>query len=137
LYYPIRALWAGIGLALLTACVGPLERDAEEASEPAEEQAQDPGTAAVISLVEQSRLAYEHGDYNSAIQSAERGLRIDRREPELYLVLAQSYLALARPAQAEQFAQQGLRHSLPDSRLYQALEAVKRESAQNNNTLRF
>lgn len=133
--YPIRALWAGIGLTMLAACVGPLEREPDEA--PATDQEQDPGTAAVISLIEQSRLAYEHGDYNSAIQSAERGLRIDRREPELYLVLAQSYLELARPAQAEQFAQQGLRHSLPDSRLYQALEDVKRQSTQNDNTLRF
>jgi len=137
LRYPIQALWAGIGLIILTGCVGPFEREPDEASDPATEQTQDSGTAAVISLVEQSRLAYEHGDYNSAIQSAERGLRIDRREPEFYLVLAQSYLELAQPAQAEQFARQGLRHSLPDSHLYQALEEVKQKSAQNNNTLRF
>lgn len=136
MHYPTRALWAALGLIVLTACVGPLERESDEASAPAD-QAQDPGTAAVISLIEQSRLAYEHGDYNNAIQAAERGLRIDRREPELYLVLAQSYLELAQPAQATQFAQQGLRHSLPDSRLYQALEDVKRRSEQNSNTLRF
>lgn len=140
--HTIRPLTVGLCLLALTACVGPLERGSEGrpqegGSTTTDTPTAEPGTAAVVSLIEQSRLAYEQGDYNSAIASAERGLRIDRREPEFYLVLAQCYLELARPVQAQQFALQGLRHTPPDSRLYQALEMVKVQSSQNNSTLRF
>lgn len=137
---PIRPLLLGIGLLALSACVGPLEREPDQPapSDGSEQPSQpDPGGAAVLSLIEQSRLALQHGDYNSAIAAAERGLRIDRREPELYLVLAQSYLELGQAAQAEQFAGRGLRHTPPDSRLYQALELIKEQSSQNNGSLRF
>lgn len=117
----------------LAACVGPLERTDQDAEGPKV----DSGAAAVVSLIDQSRLAYEEGNYQGAIAAAERGLRIDRREPELYLVLAQSYLDLSQPEQARQFADQGLRHSPPDSRLYQALEEVRKRASQRTGTLRF
>lgn len=131
-----QALAGSLCLLLLTACVGPLERPSED-TDPG--PSVDTGAAAVISLIDQARQAYEQGEYNAAIAIAERGLRIDRREPELYLLLAQSYLQLARPDQARQFAQQGLRYSPPDSHLYQALEAVSSHSSQSHNqgTLRF
>ncbi|WP_341939455.1 tetratricopeptide repeat protein [Marinimicrobium sp. C2-29] len=132
---PIRATVLCLLLGL-TACVGPLERPEDDTT--AEEPSTDSGTAAVVSLIDQARLAYERGEYDVAIAVAERGLRIDRREPELYLLLAQSYLHLARPKRAGQFAQQGMRYSPPNSPLYQALEAVKRDSSSNDpNTLRF
>lgn len=130
---------AGFRLAAITtltlaisACVGPLDRSGEPQGPQVDTQA-----AAVVSLIDQARLAYEQGDYMGAVAAAERGLRIDRREPELYLVLAQSYLDLAQAEQARQFAEQGLRHSPPDSRLYQALESVRSRAAQSTGTLRF
>lgn len=120
-------------LLLLSACAGPLiqppaEEDRSETQAPTAEKepASTPerGSSAVASLTQTARNAYQSGDYTSAIASAERGLRIDRREPELYLLLAQSYLALARPAQAEQFARQGLRHSGSDTWVSQALRTL-------------
>ncbi len=120
-------------LLLLSACAGPLVQSPAESDqrerEPqvTEDNSASPperGARAVSSLIQTARNAYQTGDYSSAIVSSERGLRIDRREPELYLILAQSYLALARPAQAEQFARQGMRHSGSDTWVSQALEAL-------------
>lgn len=124
-------LW--ILILALAGCAGPLVREA-----PPEEEAQpEPGMAAIQSLVHQARLEYGEGDYQGAIAAAERGLRIDRREPELYLLLAQSYLALARPQQADEFARQGLRFSSPDSVLHQALKAVREQTHTSGPTLTF
>jgi predicted Zn-dependent protease len=64
---------------------------------------------AAISLAKQARGQYQAQDYQGAIATAERGLRIERRAPDLYLVLAQSYLQLDQPQKAAMFAQQGLR----------------------------
>jgi tetratricopeptide (TPR) repeat protein len=66
---------------------------------------------AVTSLITQARSLYDQQDYQSAIATAERGLRIDRRSADLYLVLAQSYLQLALPQKAQMFVQQGLRYA--------------------------
>ncbi len=87
-------------------------------------------SGALGSLLEQAKRAYGQGNYTSAIATAERGLRIDRRSAGLYLVLAQSYLALAEPGQAEQFANQGLRFSTSGTQEAQALEAVRQKAAQ-------
>lgn len=120
-------------LLLLSACAGPLvqppaERDQGErepqATEEDIESAPERGSSAVSSLILAARSDYQAGDYSGAIASSERALRIDRREPELYLILAQSYLALARPSQAEQFARQGLRHSGSDTWVSQALQSL-------------
>lgn len=64
---------------------------------------------AVQSLARQARSQYQTRDYQGAIATAERGLRIERRAADLYLVLAQSYLQLALPEKAKMFVQQGLR----------------------------
>lgn len=69
-----------------------------------------PRLQAVVQMAETGSAALERGDYEAAIAAAERGLRIDRRMPELYLILAHSYRALGNPARARQFAQQGLRY---------------------------
>ncbi|MCE2027544.1 hypothetical protein [Sessilibacter corallicola] len=45
-----------------------------------------------------------------AIEQAERGIRIDRTEPELYLLLARAYDALGEVTKAANFARQGLRY---------------------------
>ncbi|MGD8175613.1 tetratricopeptide repeat protein [Marinimicrobium sp. ARAG 43.8] len=132
-----RLVCAGVLALGMAGCVGPLERPSDEEQDAAEAPEVDTTAAAVVSLIDQARLAFEQGDFQGAIASAERGLRIDRREPELYLVLAQSYMTLAQPEQARQFARQGLRFSPPDSHLYQALETVHDQAAQNTGTLRF
>ena len=64
---------------------------------------------AAMSLAKQARQQYQALDYQGAIATAERGLRIERRSAELYLVLAQSYIQLALPQKAKMFVQQGLR----------------------------
>lgn len=87
-------------------------------------QVQPSTSPAVVSLINQSRAQYNARNYQAAIATAERGLRIDRRSAELYLLLAQSYVQLARPQQAEQFAQQGLRYSIAGSSIAQALQRV-------------
>lgn len=80
---------------------------------------------AVTSLTNQARAQYNTRDYQTAIATAERGLRIDRRSPELYLIIAQSYVQLAMPQRAEQFVQQGLRYSPAGSAVADALLRVK------------
>lgn len=82
-------------------------------------------SGALGSLVTQAQNAYAAGNYQTAISTAERGLRIDRRAPALYLVMAQSYLALNQPSQAAQFANQGLRFSQSGSAEARALEKVR------------
>ncbi|HMW47191.1 MAG TPA: tetratricopeptide repeat protein [Cellvibrionaceae bacterium] len=82
-------------------------------------------SGALGSLVSQAQAAYQAGNYQTAISTAERGLRIDRRAPALYLVMAQSYLALNQPTQAAQFANQGLRFSQSGSAEARALEKVR------------
>jgi tetratricopeptide (TPR) repeat protein len=82
-------------------------------------------SGALGSLVTQAQNAYKAGQYQTAISTAERGLRIDRRAAALYLVMAQSYLALNQPTQAAQFANQGLRFSQSGSVEARALEKVR------------
>lgn len=66
---------------------------------------------AVESLIRQARTQYQSQNYQGAIATAERGLRIDRRSADLYLLLAQSYVQLALPQKAKMFVQQGLRYA--------------------------
>jgi tetratricopeptide (TPR) repeat protein len=96
-----------------------------ELSTPAPVPAQPATNPAVVSLTNQARAQYNTRDYQTAIATAERGLRIDRRSPELYLIIAQSYVQLAMPQRAEQFVQQGLRYSQAGSAVADALQRVK------------
>lgn len=74
--------------------------------------------SAVTSLVNQAYEEYIGERYSRAIALAERGLRINRRSPELYLILAQCYWKQLLPTQSKQFAQKGLRYSRKDSEIY-------------------
>lgn len=87
---------------------------------------------AVNSLVKQARAQYLSQDYQSAIATAERGLRIDRRAADLYLVLAQSYLQLALPQKANMFVQQGLRYAQQGSEAAEGLLRVQEIAQQRN-----
>jgi len=87
---------------------------------------------AVESLVKQARAQYLAHDYQNAIATAERGLRIDRRAADLYLVLAQSYVQLALPQKATVFVQQGLRYAQQGSEAAQGLMRVQDILRQGN-----
>jgi hypothetical protein len=80
---------------------------------------------AAQSLAKQARQQYLAQDYQGAIATAERGLRIERRAADLYLVLAQSYVQLALPEKAKMFVQQGLRFAAPGSDSAQGLARVQ------------
>ena len=84
-----------------------------------------PSIVAVTSLVTQARAQYAAKNYQAAIATAERGLRIDRRSPELYLILAQSYVQLANTQLAQQFVQQGIRYAQAGTEVAQSLAKVK------------
>lgn len=68
-------------------------------------------TPATQSLARQARSQYQQQDYQGAIATAERGLRIERHAAELYLVLAQAYVQLGQEQKANLFVQQGLRYA--------------------------
>lgn len=145
----LRSLLIGFCAAVLLAgCAAPIVRDlppVEESGQPTEGYPADlpppleetpaeqtPPTPqppavnpAVTSLSNQARTQYNTRNYQGAIATAERGLRIDRRASELYLVLAQSYLQLAMPQQAEQFVQQGLRFAQSGSAVAESLLRVR------------
>ena len=65
---------------------------------------------ALTQLIAQARQAYEADDHQHALDLAERGLRIDRYAPELYLILAQGYYGLGLREQSVSFARLGLRY---------------------------
>jgi len=69
-----------------------------------------PSMPVIDRLLADAQSQYQSGQVEQAIATAERGLRIDRRVPELYLVLARGYRRLNNPDQARQFAEQGLRY---------------------------
>ncbi|BFM14161.1 hypothetical protein R50073_03440 [Maricurvus nonylphenolicus] len=54
-------------------------------------------------------------DWQAVIEVAEQGIRINRRLPQWYLLLAESYLALSQPGQAQHFVEQGRRYCRVDS----------------------
>jgi hypothetical protein len=72
-------------------------------------------------LIEQSYKKIVENDLQAAIVLAERGLRVDRKEPRFYEVLAQAYQGLANKTQSVYFAQQGLRYAQKGSKVYQTL----------------
>jgi len=62
-------------------------------------------------LVSQANRQVQAEDYRKAIITAERGLRINRKEPRLYLALAKAYRRLQNTRQSSYFARQGLRYA--------------------------
>ena len=76
---------------------------------------------AVGSLADQARTQYKAKNYQGAVATAERALKIDRRSPEVYLILAQSYVQLANKQLALQFVQQGIRYAQAGSELATSL----------------
>lgn len=92
----------------------------------------DPAAAAVAGLLQDAWGHYHRDNYDAAIAIAERAQRLDARNPEVYLVLASSYLAQAQLNLAEQLVRKGIAFSGADSgvrgRLQQVLGQIEARS---------
>jgi tetratricopeptide (TPR) repeat protein len=75
-------------------------------------------------LVEQADQQYRANNYKKAINIAEKGLRIDRKEPRFYLTLTKSYKRLNNNKQAVFFARQGLRYAQKSSPIFLELKRM-------------
>ena len=73
-------------------------------------------------LLKQSQKKLVDREPKQAIVLAERGLRIDRKEPRFYEVLAAAYHMLGDSEQSMHFARQGLRYAKPESDDYRRLQ---------------
>ena len=73
-------------------------------------------------LIDQSNQSLANNNFDQAINLAEKGLRIDRKEPRLYLVLAKTYTAKGNRQQAIYFAQQGLLYTGKRQAIYKQLK---------------
>jgi Flp pilus assembly protein TadD len=60
----------------------------------------------------------------AAIVLAEKGLRIDRKDPQFYILLARAYEQLGDKQQSSYFARQGLRYVRKGSEEYQVLKRL-------------
>lgn len=63
---------------------------------------------AVASLLEDAWRYNRLGEYDRSNAVVERALRINHAEPEIYLIMASNYFAMAQLQLAEQLARQGL-----------------------------
>jgi hypothetical protein len=82
-------------------------------------------TAPIIDrLAEQALRQYKDNDYKKAINTAERGLRINRKEARFYLTLTKAYRSLNNNKQAIFFAQQGLRYAQKNSPVFFELKKM-------------
>ena len=80
----------------------------------------------VEKLIDQSNQSLDNDRFDQAIDLAEQGLRVDRKEPRLYLVLAKTYTAKGNRQQANYFAQQGLRYVGKRQAIYKQLKKYTR-----------
>ena len=83
------------------------------------------GNPAIDSLLSSGNQSYTAGNYDAAIATAERALRIDRLDPRVYLLLARSYWAKGAYPQANQSARQGLQYSEEGSLIREQLERFR------------
>ena len=74
-------------------------------------------------MVNQAESALQARDWPQAIELAEKGLRIERKEPRFYWVLASAYAQLSNKKQSQNFANQGMRYVKKDSPLARQLQA--------------
>lgn len=80
----------------------------------------------VEKLVGQSNLALKNQQYEKAINLAERGLRINRKEARLYWVLSRAYKSEGNRQQSIYFAKQGLRYADRSDDIYRQLSTLSR-----------
>lgn len=77
-------------------------------------------------LVSKARAQLNEQAYQQAITTAERGLRVERKEPRFYWLLSQAYIGLNNREQATLFAKQGLRYAPKNSGIYFDLQSLAR-----------
>ncbi len=82
---------------------------------------------AVIQLLQRAQELMANYAWDEAILAAERGLRIDARNPALYLVLAKSYGALGQTGKARLFAEQGRSLSYSDAEMKSQFDDILAE----------
>lgn len=102
------------------------DRSTEVAPIPQVDSSMQAPPAAVMSLLQLAKQQQQRQQWQQSIETAERGLRIERRMAELYLVLSDGYSALQQRSRAKSFAQQGLRYAQPNSRVYKLLQELLR-----------
>lgn len=66
------------------------------------------GNSAVVSLLAEAWRLNRAREYDRSNAVAERAMRIDHAEPEVYLVMASNYAAMLQLQLAEQLVRQGL-----------------------------
>ena len=77
--------------------------------------------SAVDELLEEAWGYHDDGEFERAIAVAERALRMDRRNAEVYLVMASGNYELYRNDRARQLANQGLAYAERGSATYRRL----------------
>ena len=77
-------------------------------------------SAPTLALLRQSQRSADDGDLDSAIAYVERAIRLDSRNPELWLRLARLQLAAKRPGTAEQLAHKAIALAEEDAQERQA-----------------
>ena len=75
-------------------------------------------------LKQQAEQSLQYRRWQQAILFAERGLRINRKEPFFYWVLSTAYQKLSKMQQSIDFARQGLRYVSGDSGLKSQLMSL-------------
>lgn len=91
---------------------------------PVRPDAEKPIVPIIERLVEQANQQYKASNYNKAINIAERGLRINRKEPRFYLTLTKAHKSLNNDQQSIYFAKQGLRYAKKDSSVFFELKKM-------------
>ncbi len=100
---------------------------AGEPTQPELNESRSRSTAPIVeSLLREARQAQARRQWSTAIELAERGLRLDRYQPRLYLVLAESYLQLGKWPASREFARLGLRFLSKSDGQHDDLEAKLR-----------
>ncbi|UTA47495.1 tetratricopeptide repeat protein [Simiduia sp. 21SJ11W-1] len=82
---------------------------------------------AIARLERRARQQLAEGQYGAAIDTAERGLRLNRYSANLYYLIAQAYAQQGVSAQARNFARLGLRYVGDNPLLRAELEQLARE----------
>lgn len=119
-----RALAAGL-LLWLSGCASQTPTAAQpDRSAPPATEAEPVHRPAAQDYAERARAALEQGQYDAAIATAERGLRVNRYQAELYWLLAQAYSRQGLQEQATNFARLGLRYAGDNAELAAQLQAL-------------
>lgn len=79
---------------------------------------------AVTYLLDQAQLALDNADADKANALSTRALKIDRKSPRAYLVLAESYLVQKKRALARSTAKQGLLYAAKNSVIGRQLQQL-------------